>query len=286
METIHDWHGISISGLSPQYLNNAFGFERVQLPSFGQFVALGRDHPDRDSYPAELVVLSNEFITAQLRTGRVAQLRLFQPFIRQEDDQYRLPLNAALTQQWLLTQQLALHGALICLDGRGVLILGESYSGKSTLVQAALRMGELIVTDDFLRISFEEQWPTGHCLRGFLRFRADAGYQNERIIPLRPNSAFFRSSQRIEAVIFLESGERPTRSVFSAISHLQATTLTINQCAPFFLRREFPLERLLMLKLIGELLRRVPTLSVATGFDLLTNPGQFMHDLKMRLWVS
>lgn len=282
LETIHDWHGISIAGLSVQYLNNAFGFESAQQPSVDQCVAIGRDHPDRDRFPAELVVLSNPFIHAQLRTARTAQLSLLKPFARPEDDPFRLPLNAALTQHWLLGQQLPLHGALICVDDRGVLILGESHSGKSTLVQAALQLQAPVVSDDFLRIGFEHQWSIGHCLRGFLRFRSETGQRNVRLIA----SPYFRPTQRIDGVIFLESGVRPRQSVFSAITDLQATTLMVNQCAPFFLRREFPVERQVMLRLIGNLLQSVPKLSVATGFDLLANPGQFMSDLKSQLWAD
>lgn len=285
METIHDWHGIKIVGLSAQYLNNAFGFEPAQFPAYEPLVTIGVDHPDRAHVSSETVELGNPFVKARLQSGRIAHLEFSQLVSRLEDEQFRLPLNAALTQHWLLSKHLAMHGALICLDGRGLLILGESLSGKSTLVQAALQLSEPVVTDDFLRIDFNNGWPLGHCLRGFLRFRAGID-QRAKIVPLRPDSTFFRSSHRIDGVIFLEGGERPMRSVFSAMPKLQATTLMVNQCAPFFLRREFPLERMEMLRLISDLLQRVPSLSVATGLDLLAGPVQFMAELKTRLWAS
>lgn len=283
LETNNIWQGISISGVNPHYLNSAFGFKPTQTPNYGQRFSVGRDLHE-PCQNADRLVLRNEFIMAELHTGCAAHLVVLKPTPRAEADQLRLPLNAALTQQWLLNDQLALHGALIRSAGRGVLILGESRAGKSTMVQAALQLGEHVVTDDFLRITFENSVPIGHCLRGFLRFRASA-QGNERVVALGSDTPFFCPMHRVDAVIFLESGERARQSTFAAISRLQAMTLMINQCAPLFLRREFPLERRIMLGLIGQLLE-LPTLSVATGFDLLEAPLHFMQRLNASLWPN
>ena len=282
LDTSYDWHGIQVRGISAHYLNRAFGFEYVESIEASRSVVIGRERttfmwPEMDG-----VVLSSRRYSAHLRTGREAKLELLEARHASEDISIRLPLNAALTQQWLLEAQLPVHGALIGIDGRGVLFLGESKSGKSTLVRAALSLGQQIVTDDFLRITFENGVAIGHCMRGFLRFRGIDG-RPDQIIALRQNELHYCATHRIDAVVFLVGCERPAISSFAKISRLQATTQMINQCAALFLRREFPTERERMLALIGNLLTHLPALNVSTGFDVLRDPRAFMVRLQQEI---
>jgi HPr kinase/phosphorylase len=61
-----------------------------------------------------------------------------------------------------------IHATTVCLDGRGLIILGPSGSGKSTLALQLLALGAVLVADDRTHISraasgLVAQCPTAIC---------------------------------------------------------------------------------------------------------------------------
>jgi hypothetical protein len=68
----------------------------------------------------------------------------------------------------------ALHGALVVRNGRGVMLTGDSFAGKSTLAYACARTGWTYVSDDglFLVRDREDRYVVGDS--SSIRFRPDA----------------------------------------------------------------------------------------------------------------
>ena len=54
-------------------------------------------------------------------------------------------------------QEIILHASCVALDGRAVLIMGPSGSGKSALALQLMALGARLVSDDRTRLSTEDQ---------------------------------------------------------------------------------------------------------------------------------
>jgi len=103
---------------------------------------------------------------------------------------YRFLLAAAATlveQRWLA----AMHGALIVRSGVGVMLCGDSFTGKSTLAYACARAGWTLVSDDGTHLvrSRTDRYAVGD--PHSIRFRDDAPTLfpelAERMPVIRPN---------------------------------------------------------------------------------------------------
>ena len=83
------------------------------------------------------------------------------------------------------------HGALICRTGRGVLLCGGSFTGKSTLAYACARSGWTLVSDDgtFLVRDRADRFGIGNPLRFRLREDAKRFFPElaSRLTVVRPN---------------------------------------------------------------------------------------------------
>lgn len=68
-----------------------------------------------------------------------------------------------------------LHASCVALDGRGLLILGPSGSGKSSLALRLMSLGALLVSDDLTRLDRVEDALVATCpnpaLRGLIEAR-------------------------------------------------------------------------------------------------------------------
>ena len=112
------------------------------------------------------------------------------------------------------------HGACVALDGRGVLLCGDSGAGKSSLSYACARAGWTYVTDDasYLLHHAPDRRVVGHCRK--IRFRPSAAdlFPELKGLDLTPRAAGKPSmevataalpgltcapSARIDAVVFL-----------------------------------------------------------------------------------
>ncbi len=99
---------------------------------------------------------------------------------------------------------LVLHGVLLNVLGRGILLTGSSGSGKSELALRLVRKGHQLVADDVIEISRDGQYLSGAApyeLRGLLHIRGIG------VIDIRKmyGPAAFRISARIDNVLNMES---------------------------------------------------------------------------------
>lgn len=121
-----------------------------------------------------------------------------------------------------------IHGALVQSKGKGVLLCGKSFAGKSTLAYACARAGWTLISDDgtFLRRKSEDRFGIGNPYT--LRFRDDA----RNLFPeLRPRLTATRPNGK-------ESIEVPTRelpgivtSTGCAIDHIVLLNRHAGGCA-------------------------------------------------------
>jgi hypothetical protein len=80
-------------------------------------------------------------------------------------------LEGAALSMISATRAVAVHAACLCVDGKGVLLCGDSGEGKSTLAYAGARSGWTYVSDDATYISMDrgDRLATGNCTQ--MRFR-------------------------------------------------------------------------------------------------------------------
>src|SRR5699024_820010 len=82
-----------------------------------------------------------------------------------------IAMGFAFAQQWARQGHACLHAALVQVDGKGVLILGNRAAGKSVLSASALAAGGAIISDDFLLAGFHGGTLIGERVRRFLSLR-------------------------------------------------------------------------------------------------------------------
>lgn len=63
---------------------------------------------------------------------------------------------------WLRGRGLLLHAAVVGVGGRGVMLVGEGGSGKSTTALACLQAGFDYLGDDYVAVTFDGPTPTAH----------------------------------------------------------------------------------------------------------------------------
>jgi hypothetical protein len=80
-------------------------------------------------------------------------------------------LEAAALSLICSLRAVAIHGACIRVDGKGILLCGDSGEGKSTLAYAGARSGWTYVSDDstYIPIDREDRLAVGNCRQ--IRFR-------------------------------------------------------------------------------------------------------------------
>lgn len=179
------------------------------------------------------------------------------------------PVSAAVSQQWLRIEQLPLHAALISFKNCGLIIMGDSNAGKSTLTRAAQRAGAGIISDDYIRVQNTAAGLIGHRVRGFLRERNVDG---DRCSWLGPE---YRS-HKLDALLILDTPkERPAATEFAACSRLSLAMALIRQSAPLFMQG-FELEGAHMRKLIAHM-TQLPAVKLSTGMDVKSDPDEVLR---------
>jgi hypothetical protein len=204
----------------------------------------------------------------------------------------RIPsaMDFAFAQQWAQIGHVCFHGALLRVDGKGVLVVGTRAAGKSVLSASALAAGGAIVTDDYLLLGENGGDLVGERIRRFLSLRlswaadslisgSDEPWAVDRsgrraFLRLESNDERFPPFSPIDRIWVLRrprSG-RQDQSALEKISHADVHAAIVSAIQPLLLGRDFPRERKKLLALIARLVSSVPAARIETGQDIVREP--------------
>lgn len=207
-------------------------------------------------------------------------------------------LGAALTHALALSGRVPVHGLAAEVDGLGVLALGDSKAGKSTLALAILHAGGRVVSDDFLLATSVAGCPVFAPLRPDLyiregsyglipaplraRFLAD-GAGPGRLV-LRRHAAPGAFVARVSpAVVWVLDQARGARDFEVAeMSQAEALGSLVRAGSPLFVSGRYQVERAALLPRFGEVAQSARPFGVRLGPGLLRSPGTVVRQLLSR----
>lgn len=208
------------------------------------------------------------------------------------------PLNLLLAQQWARQGLFPLHAAALRWRGRGLLILGDQGTGKSSLVLAALGRGGRVVSDDWLLVGDGEAEARAERLRRFLMFRSGSTWDRfgasliethgvhatgdgRFVHPIDRAHAAFPNWTPLDRCILLEppAATRPDQTTLEIADQARALGALIDGAMPILMTRRFPVERALLFDRFQSLSRRLPVIAATMGQDLIAEPTAVLDRL-------
>lgn len=257
-------------------------FEAV-LPDDAQGLARG----DESSPPLELDLGDSHFHCHEDGSAMVT--------IRadhQAGDPRHIPLamDFAFAQQWARLGYACIHGALLEVDGAGVLVLGQRGAGKSVLASSALVAGGRIVSDDQILVGVRDGALVGERIRAFLSLRQSWAARtlfegsndtwrmnrsgNRAFLAIDAASDRFPDHGHIDHVWLLTRPRagRQTHSTLERLSQAELFAALITATQPLLLGADFPHERRLLQGLFVRLLQTRSIARLETGQDIVQNP--------------
>ena len=208
-------------------------------------------------------------------------------------------IGAALTHAMALVGCLPLHGMAAEINGIGVLALGDSMAGKSTLALAILHAGGRIVSDDFLLVRSVAGRIVVSALRRDLYIRegsfrlipADlrelfssvgAGLGRIRLVQdLAPHS--FVDGVSPNVVWFLDGGERSSKLHVAKLSQAETLSSLLRGGSPLLTSKRYRSERLSVLPRLIQVVQPAHCFEVRLGSDLLHSPRGMIKELLEQL---
>lgn len=294
-------HALTVDGLAPAELRWLFGaVGQVLSPEeFAARPSIAIDTAGLASSAALGPVVARKFAegVALMTSGGQASC-----VISARDPRFMMPqpLGFALSQQWARSGLLALHGAVICVNGRGILALGRRGCGKSVLAASALAAGGQVVSDDWVLVGADAAGVLrGERLRGYLQLRSsDAGSGlRSRLGP----KLTFASNTKTKFALMVANDE-PQTPVQARINELwvlrrphgarsQQTRFASAEQADFFAAlldsslselfgHAYPIERVQLLGTIQSMLLRLKCRVVETGLELASEPKRAWSGLE------
>lgn len=209
-------------------------------------------------------------------------------------------IGAALTHAMALAGLAPLHGMAAEIDGVGVLALGESMAGKSTLALAILHAGGRVVSDDFLLVGGGEDGPkpTVGALRRDLYVRegsfdlipealrarfSDNGAGPGRLVLRRDDAPDAFVTEVSPAVVWFLDGARGEGNVeVAAMSQAEALGSLVGAGSPLFVSGRYQVERATVLPRLVEVAQSAQSFSVLLSAGLLRSPGVVVRELLAR----
>ena len=201
-----------------------------------------------------------------------------------------LAMDFAFAQQWARLGYACIHGALLEVDGAGVLVLGQRGAGKSVLASSALVAGGGIVSDDQILVGVRDGALVGERIRAFLSLRQSWAARtlfegsrenwrmnrsgNRAFLAIDATSAQFPEHCRIDHVWLLTRPRagRQTHSTLERLSQAELFAALITATQPLLLGADFPHERRLLQGLFVRLLQTRSIARLETGQDIVQNP--------------
>ncbi len=207
------------------------------------------------------------------------------------DDSFALEelIGAALTHAMALLGCLPLHGMAAEIDGIGVLALGDSMAGKSTLALAMLHAGGRIVSDDFLLARFKDGRLGVSALRQDLyvregsyglipdalrpQFTSDGAGAGRLKISRNLVPQAFIDEVSPQVAWFLDGVRRPLSLHLVEMNQANALSSLHSVGSPLLTSNRSGTERAALLPHLIQLVESVQCFSVRLGSDLLRSPG-------------
>lgn len=207
----------------------------------------------------------------------------------QPGDPRHLPaaMGFAFAQQWARLGHACVHGALLTVDGCGVLVLGQRGAGKSVLATSALIAGGGIVSDDYLLAGERDGVLLGERIRAFMSLRqswaartlfaaSKDGWHPNRggtraFLQVDASDPRFPTHSRIDRVWILvrPRAGRQQESSLEPISQAALFSALVGATQPLLLGPGFAHERRRLIHLFTRLASRARPMRLETGQDIV-----------------
>lgn len=249
-------------------------------------------HPAQSATPSIALACERDFGDSHIHCHADGSATVTIGAEHQAGDPRHLPMamNLAFALQWARLGHACVHGAMLEVDGCGVLILGQRGAGKSVLSTSALVAGGRIVSDDQLLVGIKDEQIVGERIRAFLSLRqswaartlfegsASPWQANRRgsrsFLTVDENDARFPDHARIDQVWLLTRPRtgRQTNSRLEPVSQALLFAELVNATQPILLGPDFPQQRQAMSSLFTRLVSLATPLRLETGMDIVQNP--------------
>jgi hypothetical protein len=177
---------------------------------------------------------------------------------------------------------------VVRLDGRSIVLLGDSEPGKSTLTLAALTLGGEVLSDDWILLRQRDGQPVATSLRTDMLLRpsdatqalinrgpghyASRAAHDQKIWLKRPSSYPRLNELPCDALVHLEAcGERPATTRLNSLSPVQAYAHLLEGTSAVLFSSIFNDEAASLHRLSLSLVQK-PAFSTTTGYDLIEDP--------------
>ena len=207
-------------------------------------------------------------------------------------------IGAALTQAMALAGRVPLHAMAAEIDGAGVLAVGDTMAGKSTLALAALHAGGRVVSDDFLLVGGALGRPEIGALRRDVfvregsfelipddlreRFTAAGAGPGRRVLRRADAPERFAALIAPDVVWFLD-GERTASAVeVRPLSQAAALAALISASSSLFASGRYREERARVLPALAAIAESARCFAVRAGEQLLRAPAIVIRELLTR----
>jgi hypothetical protein len=207
-------------------------------------------------------------------------------------------IGAGLTHAMALVGRAPLHGMAAEIDGAGVLAVGQTMAGKSTLALALLHAGGRVVSDDFLLVERERGRPQIRALRRDLyvregsfglipedlrgRFSAEGAGPGRWVLRREDAPERFAAAVTPEVVWFLKGPRGASPVEAHAIDQAAALAAMIAAASPLFASGRYREERARVLPALAAIVESTHGFSVRLGAGLLRSPGTVVRELLAR----
>jgi hypothetical protein len=204
-------------------------------------------------------------------------------------------VGAGFAHALALQGRVTLHGMAASLEGSGVLALGETMSGKTTLALAMLHAGGRVVSDDYLVVAGDPEEPELRGLRRDLyvregsfgvipgdlscRFSAARARPGWRVLRHDQAPEVLIGAVRPDVVWILGAPRVDSATELRQMSQAEALASMISIANPLFVGGRYRLERANSLPCLTTIIETARCVHVRLGPELLGSPGTVIKEL-------
>jgi hypothetical protein len=207
-------------------------------------------------------------------------------------------IGAAVTQAMALAGRVPLHGMAAEVGGIGLLAVGDTMAGKSTLALAALHAGGRVVSDDFLLVGGAPGRPEIGALRRDVfvregsfelipddlreRFSAAGAGPGRRVLRRDDAPERFAALITPDVVWFLDGEHTAPAAEVRPVSQAAALASLITAASPLFASGRYREERAGVLPALTAIAESARCFAVRAGEQLLRAPAIVIGELLAR----